>query len=536
MNANMLALIGRTYPDLVDDLLTAVVGGVVNEPIVYDVKQSRYVLSQPAQAVRSIRGTVQDEDGLHVFQQNIDYVFSQSDASIAWQDKAVNPVDESTFYVDYFPPNTQSPLTDINIGSVTRTLTEAFGREVATVYHEIFNAYRAGFVDTAQGRSLDYVVSILNVTRRGAEYAVGIATFLRDPDSKGNVTIPVGTRVATADQKTFETTELRTLQAGQQRLDVTIRAIGDAKGPLGVVDAGKIVTVDPPIAGIAKVTNFDATVLGEAPETDDELRVRAKAAVQGIGCATLVALKRAVTNERSKVLDVKDPAGKPGTASLLVSTEPARYASVNASVQQIRAAGVVVSVVARYIFVTPRIALKLTTPMSSAGQKKLVGQLIDALAAYIDGLVPGAPAVGAEMLDAVKNIPEVAAGSPRFLDVRAVRADIDDPGAHPLVAALAQAAQGVQAQLASQTKSLAPADVTQLFSQAIGNVLASGVQPGFAESRTADRNLVKSGTQTARDEAIEAGDFSVVPPAPDGDAVWCIALDMQPSDVLFIGA
>ncbi|GJH28936.1 baseplate J/gp47 family protein [Caballeronia novacaledonica] len=540
MNPDLFALLGRTYPDLVDDLLTAVVGGVVNEPVVYDLKQPSYPLSQPAQAVRSVKGMVSDDSALTVFQQNVDYVFSAGDSSIAWQDKAAHPLDETTFYVDYFPANAQSPLTDINVGSVTRTLTEAFGREVATVYQEILNAYRASFIDTATGRSLEYVVSILGVTRRDSDFATGLATFLRDPAIKGNVTIPVGTRVATADQKAFETTELRTLQAGQQRLDVPIRAAGDAnKGPSGVIEAGKIVTLDPPVAGIAKVTNFDATQLGDAPETDDALRARARATVQGLGCATLDALIRAVTNERSKVLAVQDPSGPPGqnslpgTASLLVSTEPARYANVNASVQQNRAAGVLVNVLARYLFVTPRLALALTTPMTPAGQQKLVGQLIDALGTYIDGLGPGEPALGADMLKAVKTIPEAAAGSPRFLDVIVARADIDDPGAQPLVDALSQAAQGVAAQVGNAT----PEAAGKLFSDAIANVLAAGVQMQFGETRDAAPDLVTGGDgKRAADEAIEAGNFSVVPPPPQDDVVWRIALDMQPSDVMFTGA
>ncbi len=242
MNVDTLTLLLRTYPELIDDLVTAIVGGVVNEPIPFDVKQTRYALSQTAAEVRSIKGTIADPDGkplpqVYVFQPNVDYTFSASDSTVAWLPKGQQPFDETTFYVDYFRPNTpnaQSPLTDINVGSVTRTLAEAIGREIATVFQQIYNAYLAGFVDTAQGKSLDYVVSILGVVRQGAEYATGLATFLRDPAVDGAITIPDLTQVAAADRTVFETTELRTLQRGQQRLDVPIRATGAAKGPLGV--------------------------------------------------------------------------------------------------------------------------------------------------------------------------------------------------------------------------------------------------------------------------------------------------------------
>src|SRR5262249_61609242 len=108
---------------------------------------------------------------------------------------------ETTFYVDYaLPPgDSPSPLTDINVGSVTRTLSEAIGREIATVYEQINRAYLAGYIDTAEGTSLDLVVSILGVTRKPKELAVGLATFFRAAGVDGSITIPAGT-VVTATQ------------------------------------------------------------------------------------------------------------------------------------------------------------------------------------------------------------------------------------------------------------------------------------------------------------------------------------------------
>jgi hypothetical protein len=536
MNVDTLSLVQRGYLDLVDDLLTAVVGGIVNEPIAFDIKQVRYALSQPAQAVRSVKGTIADATGkplpgINVFKANIDYAFSSSDQSIAWLPKGSLPIDETTFYVDYFRPNTDPPLTDINVGSVTRTLTEAIGREIATVYQEIYNAYLSGFVDTAQGQSLDYVVAILGVVRKDAEYASGLATFLRDPAIAGNVTIPDGTQVSTAKRVIFETTELRTLQQGQQRLDVPIRAIAAAKGPLGVVAAGSIVALEVPIAGISAVTNFDPTILGAAPESDTELRARAKATLQGLGQATLAALARAIFDERSTLQEVRDPNGMPGmtsapgSVSLLVAVEPARYASVNARVQETRAAGVLATVVARYVFVTPRIALKLKTPLTPAGKLKLVGQLIDALQGYFDGLQAGAPAQSAAMLDAINAIPDIKAASPRFLDVLTAKADIDNPDSPPLVDALVAAVQSVPRQ----------ADANVLGT-AIKNVLASDVAPLFSESRSPDRSVIVGNSGPATDAEIEAGTFSIVPPSEkDENQKWSIALDMQPSDVQVAG-
>jgi hypothetical protein len=529
MNVATLALLQRSFGDLVDDLLTSIVGGIVNEPIAFDANQLRYALSQPAAAVRSVKGTIADASGnpapgLNVFLANIDYVFSASDSSVVWLPKGTNPLDGTSFYVDYFGPAAQSPLTDTNVGSVVRTLTEAIAREIATVYQEIYAAYISGFVDTAQGQSLERVVAILGVTRLGAEYATGLVTFLRDPAIGGSVTIPDGTEVATAARIAFVTTELRTLQQGQQRLDVPIRATGTAIGALGVVPAGAIVALQAPIAGIANITNFDPTVLGSAAETDAQLRARAKATLLGLGEATLAALARAVFDQRSSIEEVRDPNGPAGKTAplgqviLLVSTESSRYASVNAAIQETRAAGVLASVVARYVFITPRMALTLSGSSTPAGKLKLVSALIGALQAYVDGLHAGQPAIGAAMLAAANAVPELKAANPRFLDVLAARADIADPGSRPLVSALVAAVQA------------AGGTDTATLTAAVGNVLDSDVPPLFSENLIPDRSLIVGKSGPATDDEIEAGTFSVVAPGTGG-APWSIALDMNVTDV-----
>lgn len=56
MNPETVTLIERSYQEIVDDILTAIVGGVVNEPIVFDLKETFYPLSQSASDVRGIQG------------------------------------------------------------------------------------------------------------------------------------------------------------------------------------------------------------------------------------------------------------------------------------------------------------------------------------------------------------------------------------------------------------------------------------------------------------------------------------------------
>ena len=164
MKSDTVNLIERPYQEIVDDILTAIVGGVVNEPIIFDVKTDLYPLAEPAAEIRGITGTLDQQR--YTFQKEIDFLFSEGDNAVVWQEGKKWPDDETIFYVDYFRRESSSPLTDINVGSVTRTLGEAIGREIATVYQQINQAYLSAFIDTATGKSLDLVVAILGVQRK----------------------------------------------------------------------------------------------------------------------------------------------------------------------------------------------------------------------------------------------------------------------------------------------------------------------------------------------------------------------------------
>src|SRR5205814_1040745 len=120
-------LVERPYQEIVDDVLTAVVGGVVNEPHLFDVKVDLYPLSEPADPGRGIRSVKGTAGGRHrIFQAGVDYQFVPGGATVPsallWLLPAgVHPDDGTQFLVDYLRPNGRSPLTDVAVGSVTRT-------------------------------------------------------------------------------------------------------------------------------------------------------------------------------------------------------------------------------------------------------------------------------------------------------------------------------------------------------------------------------------------------------------------------------
>ena len=539
MNPETLNLIERPYQEIVDDILTAIVGGIVNEPIFFDLKEDLYPLSQPSSDVRGITGTLtlpgangELQPTHHSFQKSVDFIFSEGDNGVVWQQGGAKPDDETIFYVDYFRRDSRSPLSDINVGSVTRTLGEAIGREIATVYQQINLAYLSGFVDTATGQSLDLVVAILGVKRKTKEFAQGLVTFFRDPSAgDGNITIPENTLLSTEKgEATFVTIELRTLQRGQVRIDVPVRATLASKGEAGIVKAGAITTLAQPITGISRVTNFEATFLGAEGETDEQLRARAKAKLRAIGNATIAALANAVFEGRAKLAEVFDPNSAPakrttpGTVALLIESEPERFLSLQAAVEQTRAAGVQVTLVARYVFFKPRIVARIDPGLTGAGKEKLIGQIIEAMQQYVDTLSTGDPASGDELLKAIKKVKEVKEA--KIVDVLTSRSDIGQPGAEGLVKVLLDAISTAQAnETATDTAARDAA-----LSVALTNVL-EGVSLTPTGQRIPDRSLVQGPTgQRATDAEIESGQFQVV--AVVGGEKWWVVLDVEPADIV----
>lgn len=520
MNQDTVNLVQRPFQEVVDDLLTAVVGGVVNEPILFDVKADLYKLSEPAGDVRSIHGTL--ERNRHAFLKNTDFLFSEGDNAIVWEG-GDRPDDDTTFYVDYFRRESRSPLSDINVGSVTRTLSEAIGREIATVYQQINLAYLSGFIDTAEGRSLDLVVSILGIVRKTSEFATGLVTFFRDSAVKGVVAIPQGLPLSTTKGEVFfETTQPRILQEGQGRIDAPIRAAAAFKGELGIVAAGAITEMVQPLAGISRITNLDPTIRAAEDETDEELRLRARGVLRSLGKATLAALDRVIREGRGTPVEFWDPNSPPerrtdpGTVAILVQAEPERFPSLRSAVEETRAAGVVATLVARYVFFKLRVAAKITPGLTAAGKEKVKEEMLAALQEYVDGLTSGDPAEGSVLKEKLE-VEDVT--NPVIREVLVWRSDVGRPGPDDLIEALVGAAAA------------ASAGGTDALKDALALILAGAPPTAPTGARIADRSLLQSASGgPATDEDVDKGTFKIS--ATVAGEPWWVVLDMQPSDIL----
>lgn len=240
-------------------------------------------------------------------------------------------------------------ITNVTVGSVTRTLVEAVLANIDQNNYYIEYVYNAMGIDTAIGEDLDRLVAILGIVRQQPSKALAVVTFSTgDSPYQYDITIPYGYEVSTRQSSdgtiyTFNTVEEVTLKAGQTEIDVVVRASEAGRLYLPV---GAISVMGRSIIGIATVINKDEVNGGSDIETDNELRKRAKEYITAFGKCTEAAIKAAVEGVDGivscNIIDLYQGAGTIGViivpAILPVSDEIARQ--VNQAIDETKAAGI----------------------------------------------------------------------------------------------------------------------------------------------------------------------------------------------------
>ena len=188
----------RDYPEVLDNLLTALVGGVSAEPHPYpppgDAAAPRHLLdAPPARVVVSAFGA---RNGL-AFRFRPTRTSSSRATARRWCGRrtAPGPTRGRSCTSTISAATTRATLTDLEVGSVARTLVEAVGREIARLYAQLEAVYDAGFLETAAGSALDKVVALLGIERVPADRATAKLRFSRAAGAPGAITILAGTRV-----------------------------------------------------------------------------------------------------------------------------------------------------------------------------------------------------------------------------------------------------------------------------------------------------------------------------------------------------
>jgi phage-related baseplate assembly protein len=437
----------RAYPEIVRDLLTTLTGGTVRETAIVP-DGPVIVLSQlaerPLRRVSHLQGVVEVErpvrdangdlvlDGTgrpELETVSVPYVFSNADFelfatgaegdqhdAIRFRPTGRRPPVGSTVTVNYYPTQTRPvPITDLNVGSVTRTMLEALARELALEELLMEKVYRSAFLDTAEGANLDKVVALVGVKRRPPGVAITRVRFARAPGSTGRITIPVGSVVADAEGNRYATAAPLVLEPGEPSRAVLAAAVSRSTP---AVEAGAIDRLEVLIAGIATVTN-EAPASSAPPETDDELRRRARGALSVAARGTLDALRFGLLS----LPGVKDvaitefPNGVPGEIEVHVAYEregdAQLEAQVNERIEDLRPAGV--RVISRSAANTPlHVSASLTLVGSGVSGTELVAlqtELEERVVEYVRALPPGGTLRPAQVVMAALRDPRIVDAS-----------------------------------------------------------------------------------------------------------------------------
>ena len=414
----------RTFPEVLDSLLTTLVGGVASEahpfppPGTEEAPFEHRLEHPPAADVVSVYGRRNGDT--HAFRKGVDYELSEDGAALAWTADAELPDRGTVVSVNYASAPARSALDDLTAGSVVRTLSESAALEIARLYAQLEAVYKAGYVDTAGGDSLDHVVALLGIERVRGGRATGELELTRVAGGRGEITIPAGTRAMTPDGSVeYTTTTTVTLADRQGVVRVTARDL-EPNDPL---PAGALTVLPVPIQGIAAVTNPAPTERAALDETDDELRRRAKAFLGGSERATLGALRGAIARQQVTA-EIEESPTEPGLVLVTPHVDvlpPELEQRLLAAIEDARPAGVRVRLVAPLPPQRVDLDLRLTT-----APNLLETDLLAAHEAVRDGIRDYFARLPAKEPASVNRIVGLAVGIAGVEDVRIVSAQVGD--------------------------------------------------------------------------------------------------------------
>ena len=416
-------------------------------------------------------------------------------------------------------------LTDYQEGSVVRSLFESFAIEMATLYEQLDLVYQAGYVDTAEGASLERVVAVLGIKRNEPDFATGEVTFTRDPGFYEVLGIPAGTLVTTVEdenqeppKKAYLTIEEGLLAVGENTVTVKVQA--DARGRNMASDANTVVVMPQPVPGVKLVNNNSPIrFLGRDRESDEELRQRAKQALLASGRASHTALENAVLSLPGvRAVRIKEERSHPGVIWIYVDgLTPRNHSQVQQRIDAVRAAGIyVVLEAAQPIALT--VVLRIAVDARIKGEERLAveRQVSDAVVGFISRVPMGQPLLfsqlTAEVL-AVKGVVDLE--DLRIVAERRVP-DASRPGgtarttydlmARRIEASLYERFTAQRVRAATELKEL-PVDVqvaVTLPSRTLAQRLAAQYSSTFATRSAAATLLANSAVQALPTESRDA--------------------------------
>ena len=398
----------RGYQEIVRDLLTTLTGGTIGEsltvpggdgPLTQPLDPLR---DRPVKRVSHLEGFVAVGSGENA--RTVPYRFTPADFelvatggdglnAIRFRDGGRRPAPGTTLTVNYYPVAAeQVPLTDLNVGSVVRTLLETVARELALSYFHLEHIYKSAFLETAEGGSLDKVVALVGLRRLPAGHPVVKVRFARRPGTAGRITIPVGTPLVDGAGQRYLLLEELTLEPNEPSREGL--AGGESEGTEPVA-AGALNRLEIDVAGLERPTNPEPARRLSAAETDAELRRRAAGALHGRTLGTVDALRFGLLSLEgvNEVTIVEAPNGVPGEIEVQVASDgrPKLEEQVARTIDELRPAGIrVVQREASRRPINVRVALTLAgSGVSSAELAALTAAVEGRLVDHLKRIPPG---------------------------------------------------------------------------------------------------------------------------------------------------
>lgn len=312
-------------------------------------------------------------------------------------------------------------ISNVNPGSVLRTIVEVFAETEDIANYYIEYVYKCMDIDNCYGEDLDRSVKILGLVRDTAKPAVGeITLFTGDNPAEYDIEIPYGTIVSTRPNRDGEVIEFyisdsnRVLHVGESSIDVAITSMEPG---LVYIPAGAIDVLSQSLQGINSIVNKNVINGGRNVETDEEFRERIRNVKETFGKCTDEAIRAAV-NEVSGVTNasVVDQYNGIGTTGIIVITDtvPAPEsvkANIEEVVTKVKASGIKPFIVYTNIM-DADIEVMVTNVLESDYQA-----IADAVGAYCNSLDAGQMFIIKQMERRILNVVDKTESDDDVVDV-----------------------------------------------------------------------------------------------------------------------
>lgn len=221
-------------------------------------------------------------------------------------------------------------LSNVNEGSVLRSLIEVLSENEDTANYYIELVYRCMDIDNCYGEELDRSAKILGLTREPAKSAIGEITLSTgDNPAEYDIEIPYNFIVSTRPNKNGDVTEFyisesnKIIKAGESSVNVAVTCV--EPGQI-YVPAGSITVLSSSLQGIHSVINESSINGGRDVEGDEDFRERIHNVREGFGKCTDMAIESAVSEVSgvvdANVIDMYDGVATTGIVIMTDTTLP----------------------------------------------------------------------------------------------------------------------------------------------------------------------------------------------------------------------